>query len=181
VAADESDRPKDPGRGKNDVGNRTMQLDAFVDEMVETTGEEVPKDAVLAEVLAEHASEPKGAGGGGGGLDAPIISASLAPPLVSRPPPLPPKRIPKWAYLVGVVLVVLAIVAGVYVGNLFKPTPVETGEAATTDAPEELAPDEPELVPIQLDTVVVGGGEESVDEGEGEDSESGEGSEAPAE
>lgn len=180
MSADDSDKPKTAT--KNDVGNRTMQLDAFVDDMVDTTGEDVPGDAVLAEVIAEREAEDAAADGGGGGLDVPIVAQSLAPTM-SKPPPLPPKRVPKWAYVVGALLVVLAIVAGVFVGKMFQGAPATEPPAAaegttphdehddttdTQDTDDQAGGGEPELVPIQLDTVTIGADEEGEPEGEPE-------------
>ena len=148
--ADEEQPPRDgksvPPEGKNDLGNRTMQIDAYVDELVDA-GVDVPSDAVLAEVLAD-------------GIGSPAV------PQVSLPPPLPPKKPSKLLISLGVVVVFVAIGAGVYVGSLLLAGPPPAAVAHPSPQPGDDG--NATFVPIELDEVVVGAEHEDTPTQEGE-------------
>ncbi len=146
MADEETDKEEErASSGPSAIGNRTMQVDALVEEV---SGDiDVPND-VLAQVLPDPGV-----------------------PQVSKPPPLPPERVGKGTIIAGVLIVVLAAGGGIIFGMKFlgEPEPVpgpdEEGEAViaapTPEAEEEEATDEePEFVPIQLDEVVVSSDEE---------------------
>jgi hypothetical protein len=159
--ADEKSEDDEPGtpKGASAIGNKTMQVDAVLEEVAGDIA--VPNDA-LAQVLPD------------GGV-----------PQVSKPPPLPPKKVGTGTIIAGVVIVILAAGGGIFFGMQFLGAPepaatqaaeptVDEGAAALADEgeaddvdEEQLAADEgAEFVPIQLDEVVVSADDELEDEDE---------------
>jgi hypothetical protein len=154
----EDEEPEAPS-GASAVGNKTMQVDALLEEVAGDVA--VPDDA-LAHVLPD-------AGG---------------PPQVSKPPPLPPKRVGMGTIIAGVVIVVLAAGGGIIFGMKFLGEPEATATPAAQPAAEEpaaealadegedeeqlAADEEAEFVPIQLDEVVVTNSDDELREDEGE-------------
>ncbi len=116
------------------AGNQTMQLDAVSDE--------------LFEELEREAAEVPGAG--------------------AKPPPLPPKK-RRWGLPAVVALVAVIVVAGVlglFASELLFGEQAPEAGAAGTSAPAEgsgqeqaTAEPEPDVVPLQLDPVIIETGE----------------------
>ena len=152
-----SDDPKE-GTGSerpSAVGNHTMQIDAIVDEL--ESGDEIPVDAVLAQILADSTEEAEAA------------DAAGAAPALPAPPPLPPKKVGKGTIAVGALIVALATAGGILLGMSFLDEPQAPAVAAPVaggegDAVDEEASiedgegaevDEGEFVPVQLGEIVV--------------------------
>ncbi len=148
-----------PDPGPSTVGNRTMQVDALVEEVAGDIS--VPDDA-LAHVVPD-----------------------AGVPQLSKPPPLPPKRVGVGTIVAGVVIVILAAGGGIIFGMSFlgdsEPAAEQVAEPAAEavaepsaeeggDVDEEqlAAGDEAEFVPIQLDEVVVPHPDDELLEEEGE-------------
>jgi len=138
-----------------------MQIDAIVDEL--ESGDEIPVDAVLAQILADSTQEAQEA------HDAHDADAGRAGPVLGAPPPLPPKKVGKGTIAVGALIVALATAGGVFLGMSFldEPqapavaAPVATGaegavdDEASVENGEGAAAEEGEFVPVQLGEIVV--------------------------
>jgi len=113
------------------------------------------------EALVEDLSESDPAGA----IDEAPLSRPPEP--ATRPPPLPPRRIPPRLYVLGGVVVLVACVAAVVVSQFLftdeapvtQPAVPQTTRAAAPEgegAEEPAEPAEPETVRIQLPEVVIG-------------------------
>jgi hypothetical protein len=121
------------------IGNRTMQVDALVEELEE--GVAVPHDA-LAQILADARGAER--------------------PQTSMPPPLPPKKVGAGTIVAGVVIVLLAAGGGIFFGMKFMGAPPAPVAAPVTPEPPvenvvegDEEPVELEAIPIQLEEVAI--------------------------